>query len=199
MPDPQKRWLAPIIGVSPAQLGVIATDSGPLRRKSGGMAEDDIADYIAGPDSPIPPPHLVMKRIVNRALDQHPRKLVPGKVIAFNIRLNDPRLIEPGAVVWVQLAKRSDPLKHMGSIIRQFLPPDKLATNSSEGNEMLSLDDEERDLVGVIMGTMVPYVIEDMPENGLREDVVAITRDDINNKDDRTRGAAPLRKVTASG
>lgn len=172
----QKLLLAPILGLSPAQLGV-----GPSQpfRQVGGFADDDIEDYVAGPDSPIPPQHIVLKRIVNRALDQHPRGLVPGKVIPFNTRLIDPATIEPGSVVWVQLAKRSDPLVHAGSIIRQFLPPNKLVTNSSETNDIMSLDDVGRDLVASIMGTMVSYLIDDQVFQGYREETVALTKPDL--------------------
>lgn len=179
MPDEQKLLLAPIIAVQPAQLGVFSSPK-TMRRIRTGMAEDDVADYVPGPDTPVAPPHIVMKRILNRALDQHPRRLVPNKVVAFNTRLADPKAIEAGAVVWAQLAQRSDPLTHRGSVIRQFLPPDKLVTNSSEANEIMSLDDEARDLVAVIMGTMIPYVIDDMSENELREETVAVTKSDLN-------------------
>lgn len=179
MPDKQKLLLAPILKVSPAQLGVAAAGIASLRWTSGGMAEDDIVDYMPGPDFPVPPAHISLKQIVNRALDQHPLGLVPGVIIPFNTRLINPAEIEPGAVVWVQMAQRSDPLRFVGSVVRQFLPPDKLVTNSSEGNEIIPMDDPDRDVVASIMGTMAPYRLTEWPSSPrLREDTVAVTRDE---------------------
>lgn len=174
LPNDKKIKLAEIIDVHPRLLGV--PESALVRpRVVAGMAED-LVDYVPGPDSPIPPAHIAIKRVVNRALDQHPKRLVPGKAVAFNLRQADPKHIEPGSVVWVQLARRSDPLLHAGSVLRQFIPPDKLVTNSSEANDIMSLDDVARDLVAVIMGTMA-YTIDDAPENG-RENEVSTTKEE---------------------
>lgn len=176
MPTETKLLLAPILQVRPSQLGVPTSEVRGHGRSIEGFQEDDVVDYRPGPDDPIPPSHIVMKRIANKALDQHPRKLTPGKVVAFNTRLIDPKEIEAGAVVWVQLAQRSDPLVHKGSVVRQFIPPNKLITNSSDENEIISLDDKDRDLVAVIMGTMVPYVVDD--SNSLHTDPLPMRKAD---------------------
>lgn len=178
LPDATKLKLARILRLHPAQLGVssVVAISSPARL-SGGMAED-VVDYLPGPNSPTPPPHIALKRMTVKALDKHPKGLGPGKVIAFDTTKVDPDEIPSGSVVWVQLFARDDPLAHRGTIIRQFIAPDLLVTNSTEGSETMLLSHPDQDFVAVIHGMMV-YTIDDLAENGNRLHTVALTRDEV--------------------
>lgn len=104
--------------------------------------------YEPGPGSAITPqPHVLFIRVTSHAMDDHSERLVPGNVAAFDSRINDIRKIKAGMIVYAE--RRRD--KRVDLLIRQFLPPDKLASNSSGANEMLRADDAEITIKGAFL------------------------------------------------
>ena len=155
MPLELKLKLAPLIQVQPAALGVPAVMA--LQHVEGGLMEDAIP-YLPGRDEPIPPPHIAQFKMRSRALDQHPRKIMPGQVLGMNLNEVDPANIESGKIVVAQLLDRYEGTKSYGTVIRQFIAPNKLITNSSSINEIISLDDPASHVIAVIKGTLA-YVV----------------------------------------
>lgn len=121
---------------------------------------DDAVPYRPGPNFAVPPPHIAMFKVTGRSIDQHPRGLTPGKVIGVNLNDVDPSHIPTGAIVIAQLYDRNEPTKAHGTVLRQFLAPNKLVTNSSETNEVFTFDDPHHPFVAVIKGTLA-WVLED--------------------------------------
>jgi len=159
MPAETKIKLARRLRISPTDLGV----SGfvPIVRSSSFL--DDVKPYIV--DRADFPPHIALFEIQSRALDRHPNNIVPGRLAAINISKTDPARIPVGAIVIAQLCDRTELTKSHGTVMRQFLPPDKLATNSSTGNDIMALDDSSRPFVAVIKGTLA-YMIDAVNHDG---------------------------------
>jgi hypothetical protein len=145
-----KERLAKQLRLPPAALGVSVV---PVHSVVSGFA-DEAEPFLGGPDFSLPPPHITMYRIKSLALDQHPRGLRPGRIVGFNMNDVDPAHILPGQVVLAQLVDRHEGLKGYGTIVRQFLPPDKLVTNSTQTNDMMALNDPSRPYTAIIRGTM---------------------------------------------
>lgn len=156
MPIDVKLRLAKEIEVQPTALGVPAVLA--LQHVEGGMMEDAIT-YRAGPDEPIPPAHIAQFQMRSKALDQHPRRILPGHVLGMNLNEVDPVRIESGTIVVAQLMDRYEGTKSYGTVIRQFIAPNKLITNSSSVNEIIALDDPASHIIAVIKGTLA-YVME---------------------------------------
>jgi hypothetical protein len=158
LPDEVVPLLAPILKLPVgALIGVSATSARPPT----GMAED-AEPYHVRPGSIIPPPNIELLRLVSRKLDQHPLGLAPGKVLGFNKNLADPGQIPAGAVVFATAFDLAGNALERGPIVRQFLPPGKLVTNSSLGDEIVPLQSAKRDFVLKIGGSMT-FVIDEVP------------------------------------
>jgi len=162
MPIDVKLRLAKEIRVQPTALGVPAVVA--LEHVEGGMMED-AAPYVGGLNEPVPPPHIAQFQMRSRALDQHPRRIVPGQVLGMNLNEVDPSQIESGQIVVAQLLDRYEGTKSYGTVIRQFIAPNKLITNSSTVNEIIALDDPASHIVAVIKGTLA-YVIDTRKPGG---------------------------------
>ena len=91
----------------------------------------------------------------NRALDQHPERILPGRILMFDINKSKISEIPSGKIVVVQLCDRFELTRSHGTVIRQFIAPNKIITNSSEFNEIISLDDEALPFIPVVKGTFV--------------------------------------------
>jgi hypothetical protein len=181
MPDEQKLLLAPIIGLHPSQLGMVERPWHSTRPPTGGGMAEDVIPYVPGPNSLRPPPHLILYTLgSDHPLDAHPMHLTPGRVISINTNQCDPATIPPGAVVTAQVFERGkEPFGFKETVLRQFLPPDKLVTNSAvKRNEIVELDAPDSNLIYVIQGTMT-HTVDDVLGNGNREFTVAITREDL--------------------
>lgn len=167
MPNDLKIKLASLIKVPPSALGVPALVAVP-QSQSGGMREEG-ALYMPGPNIAAPPPHIILWQIKTRVLDQHPRRIVPGIVVAMDINRVEPDDIPIGSIVVAQLCSKTGEVgEGYGTIFREFIPPNKLSTNSSGENEIFSLNDPSRPYIAVIKGTLA-YTI-DVAENGNRHD-----------------------------
>lgn len=156
MPIELKLPLAQKLQVPPTALGVPAVIA--LQHVEGGLMEDAVP-YLAGVDDPVPPPHIAQFRMKSKALDQHHRKILPGYILGMNLNETDPSKIETGSIVVVQLFDKYETTKSYGTIIRQFIEPNKLITNSSSINEIISMDDPASPVMAVIKGKLA-YVID---------------------------------------
>jgi hypothetical protein len=161
-PNPQRMLkyedrmaLADVLGVPPELFGVAAIGD-PLKKPTG--FSDDVSPFEHHPDIPPPPAHIMMWEITTNVLDQHPEKLTPGMVMAININMADPARIESGAIVIVQCFDRRELTRTQGTIIREFVAPNKLITNSSGSNQIIRMDDPALPFLPVIRGSML-YVI----------------------------------------
>lgn len=156
MPIDVKLRLAKVIDLPATALGVPAVVA--LQHVQGGTLED-AEPFIAGPDDPKPPSHIAEFRMKTRALDEHPRRILPGHIVGMNINIVDTGTIESGTIVLAQLFDRFEPQKCYGTVVRQFIVPNKLITNSSAVNEMITLNDPASHIIAVIKGTLV-YVLD---------------------------------------
>lgn len=163
MPDHVKVRLAQELRISPGQLGVTA-----VRVATSGFADDAEPYYAGGSSFPKMGPGQAPFIMRSTALSKHERGIRPGKVLVMNTNDVEPETIPVGKVVVASLYDRNELMKSHGTIIRQFLPPDKLVTNSSQDNEIIALDDPSLPYIAVIKGTL-EYIIDDVRENGNRE------------------------------
>jgi hypothetical protein len=162
MPNDVKSMLARKLGVPPARLGVAPTLQDLY---AAGLAESDAEPYVPGPDMPVPPPHIAQFVMRSRALDRHPRGIRPGQVLAMNLNRVEPGSLTAGTIVVAQLYDRAELTRSHGTVMRQFLPPDKLVTNSSQANDIMSLDDPTRPYIAVIKGALA-YIVEEVDGHG---------------------------------
>ena len=159
LPHEVKVMVAGILNMQLAELGIspLAHDT---KQMPAGFADDGESyqpprnHYLAAS------PHIGYFRMRSHALDQHPDRIVPGNILAFDINRVHVPDIPPLAIVVVQLFDRVEGLKTHGTIIRQFVPPNKLVTNSSQANDMISLDDPALPYIAQIRGTMLAVVRE---------------------------------------
>lgn len=153
LPYEVKVMLAQELGVDVRQLGA-APAAGNGERASG-LHEDAVAYQPPDGSNLAVRPHIAYFRMTSRALDQHERPILPGQILAFDINRADPTQIKSGSIVIVQRLSKTDFTKSEGSVIRQFVRPNKLITNSSVQNEIVSIDDPELSYEPVIKGVMV--------------------------------------------
>lgn len=158
------------LGLNPVEIGVtpfvIGTPKANTGERAGskpeafsGFAEADAVPYVPGPDDIVfNAPHIAVLQMKTNALNQHPERIKPGDLLAFDINKTRPDDIRAGEVVYVPLYDKTELLTYHGAIVRQFLPPNKLVTNSSGDNEILSLDDERLPWEPVIKGTLLSVV-----------------------------------------
>lgn len=168
MPDETKVKLAKHLKAPPTKLGVVPWGGrfSATHGVVGGFADDAVP--YQGPSFATFPSHLAPFTVKSRSLDQHPRRIVPGMVLVMNLTVVDPAEIELGKIVVAQLYDRDELTKCHGTVIRQFLPPDKLVTNSSETNEIIALDDPNLPYIAVIKGAL-EHIWIDVRENGNRQ------------------------------
>ncbi|ADJ24821.1 transcriptional regulator, XRE family [Hyphomicrobium denitrificans ATCC 51888] len=106
------------------------------------------------------PKHYLSLKQESTSLDQHPERIRKGDVMIFDLNASDPAKIPPLTIVAVQLCSRKELTKSLGTATLVFIPPNKLITNSSEFNEIISMDDETLPYVPVIRGSFVSVIRE---------------------------------------
>lgn len=148
LPTETKIALAKKLKWAPKELGV---STGFDIVAASGFA-DDAEPYLA--DSGSLPPHIARFTVRARTLDRHAGNIVPGRIGEFNLNMVEPAEIPPGSVVIVQLYDRRELTRCHGTVLRQFLPPDKLVTNSKGDNDIMALDDPQRPYIAVIKGIL---------------------------------------------
>lgn len=105
-------------------------------------------------------PHLAYYRMLSPVLDQHPERILPSQILAVNATKTKTTEFEPDTVVVAFLFDKRDLSKQIGIIVRQFIVPNKLVTNSSSSNEIMSLDDEALPFDIRIKGVLMSVVRE---------------------------------------
>lgn len=153
-----KVKLADILHMDLMELG--AKPIGKTRHTRGALEEDAQAYE--------PPPghwlaraeHIAFFRMESNALDQHPERIKPGHLLAFDLNDTNAAKIPTGKIVLAQLYDKRDLTKSHGAMIRQFVAPNKLITNSSGENTIVSLDDSTLEYEPVIKGTLLSLVRE---------------------------------------
>lgn len=169
LPKGVKLYLADRLHLTHEQLGIkdVEPVRAPLPIGIGELTEDGVP-YEHGPDLAPPPEHITLWRVLTRALDQHPRRILPGMVLAVNTRRTAPAMLKVGEIVAVEVRdRRSGALR--GVVFRQFLPPDKLVTNSSSFNDYFALESPRNDFTARIIGAYA-YTIDLTPEEELQSE-----------------------------
>lgn len=155
MPEAVKIKLAKELKVPPQRLGVSFSNI-PQNK---GFA-DDASPYDGADDFSFLPANLAPFTLKTAALDKHPKKLIPGTVVVVDLNVVRPDQLTIGDVVIVQVFDSRDMTKHYATVFRQFLPPDKLVTNSSGPNEIVSLEDPDNQFKFVIKGVLKYIFLE---------------------------------------
>lgn len=151
------KWLdMPMRDLGIGEIATVADTPAP----PAGLRED--ATPFTPPDSHYlaRSQHIAYFTMRTRALDQHPERIRPGTLLAFDLNKVRPSEIPSGTIVIVQLYDKRDLATSHGTIIRQFIAPNKLVTNSSEANEIISLDDASLPFEPVIKGALISAVRE---------------------------------------
>lgn len=155
LPYEIKLKVADLLSLKPQDLGIspIAPAAAP-----GGFGEDA---------EPYEPPrahflattqHIAFFKMKTHALDQHEKRIKPGDILAVDLNRSRASEIPSGKVVVAQRYDKQDLTKSHGTIIRQFIAPNKLITNSSVANEIVSIDDPSLPYEIVIKGMMISVV-----------------------------------------
>ena len=151
--------LAEIIEMTPQDLGVpdLARPSSVVTT---GLASD--AEPYTPPANHwlARSPHIAYYRVLSKALDQHPERIMPGHILAFDTsRTRVPEMIS-GTIIVAQLVSRPGMSREHAIVIRQYIAPNKLITNSSGENEIISLDDSVSPYEPRIAGVLLSVVRE---------------------------------------
>ena len=158
LPHEIKVALSDVLQMSPRDLGTAIVVDRPA--PSSGFA-DDAAPYEPPAGSLlVRQPHIMYVRMKTRALDQHERRIMPGQVLCFDINKSQTARMPTGAIVIAQKLSRRDFLISDGTLVREFIAPNKLITNSSESNEIISLDDAGLPFEPVVKGTLIAVLDE---------------------------------------
>jgi len=158
LPYEMKLKIAEILQMEIEELGVRPIAA---QRPERGDLEEDAAPFIPPQNHWLArSPNIGFFRMKSRALDQHPERIMPGHLLAFDLGKTNAAEIPSGSIVVVQLYDRRNLTKSHSTIIRQFIVPNKLITNSSDHNEIISLDDPSLPYEPVIKGTLVSVVRE---------------------------------------
>lgn len=158
LPYEMKLKIAEILHMELEELGVRPIAA---QRPERGALEEDAVPYVPPQNHWLArSTHIGFFRMKSTALDQHPERIMPGHLLAFDLNKTNAADIPSGSIVVVQLYDKRDLTKSHGTVIRQFVAPNKLITNSSEHNEIISLDDSSLPYEPVIKGTLVSVVRE---------------------------------------
>lgn len=159
LPYEVKIMLAELVDLDPQQLGV-RTIAQPEKPHGGGLSEDAEAfippagHYLAATT------HVAFFRQKSNSLNQHQERIRIGDLLGFNLNLIDRAKIPTGSIVVAQLYDKHEGLKGYGTVIRQFIAPNKLITNSSDSNEIINMDDPALPYDVMIKGTLLSVIRE---------------------------------------
>jgi len=129
-----------------------------------GMAEESNAEPWTPPAGHFLVPasqQITYYRMSDNSLDQDERRIRAGSILAFRlggVRAPDLRL---GDIVWCQTIDRDDPMRSLGSLVGMWIPPNKVASNSSGANWIYSTDDTEAKRQLIVRGVMMGVVAID--------------------------------------
>lgn len=122
---------------------------------AGSGFEDNVVPYIPGPfDALKPIEHVGYFRPTNADLDEHPDRITSESVLVFDLNAVDIDKVKPGNICLFGLYDKSELLKSHGRLIGQYLPPNKLTSNSRSANWIIRLDDANLMYTMVLKGVM---------------------------------------------
>lgn len=160
LPHEVRVRIAELLKMPPDEMDILLV-SDPAAAPRPGLSESDAEPYTPPPGSYLAPSqHIAYFRMRSRALDQHPERIMPGHLLAFDINRVGVAEMATGTVVLAQLMDRHEMLKGHGTVVRVFMAPNKLITNSSGPNEIVSLDDEALPYIIVIRGVLLSVMRE---------------------------------------
>ncbi len=147
--------LAPVLKSSAAALLGLTNGEHSIERPAApGLAEPDAERYVPPPGSFLTASNTTLIfRMKGAALDQATPAILAGDLVVFDATDDDPARISPFTIVVAQLYDRHEFIQSHGTVIRLFMPPDKLITNSSGPNEIFSLNDPSKPFTAAIRGT----------------------------------------------
>ena len=147
-----------LLGLTLEQLGIVLPpDIMPSPSAQALGVTDDAELYSSNIGVLAPHPPLVMYRVLSRAIERQRLGVLPGDIIFVDPRGADGPP-EEGEAYLVKLYDKSNALTAT-TVIRQFVSPALLITNSAVGNSVgISLDDPELPFEPVIEGKIVRFL-----------------------------------------
>lgn len=147
MPVELKIRLARELKIPPHRLGVSFAN---FPRPSG--RESDVEPYLDVVEFAHLPPNMAPYRVVTNVLDKsYPKRIVPGAILIVNMDFPNSKPLTRGDIVLAHVYDRTHSEPY-AIVLREFVPPDFLATTSSGPNEIMALDDEENEFRFEIIG-----------------------------------------------
>lgn len=120
---------------------------------------DNVKPFIPGPKDALRPTEgTVFFMATNNDLDEHPERIIPGRIIQFKLVAADLKDIQPGQVCLFDLYDKSAKPKAVGHVIGQFTQPNKLASNSSTANWIIRVNDEHLLYLPRLRGVMIHVI-----------------------------------------
>lgn len=161
LPYEERLIIAEFLDMQPHKLG-IAKPAAKQRPPAVGVFCEDAVPYVppAGHYLASTPSHFWMMTQTTNSLNQHSENIKKGDVIVFDLNKTDLTKLTPLTIVAANMCDRTELLKSFGTLVRLFVPPNKLITNSSEMNEIISLDDESLPFIPVLRGSFVSLIRE---------------------------------------
>lgn len=143
-------------------FGVQEVYGEPPSGKAGPGFADEITIYVPGPGDPfrgLESEHHTLYKVNNNALDE--LRIFQGDVVVVDISAAAVENLEPLKIVWVQY--HPDPEMEMDvavSMLRQFVPPALLITNSKTNNldpiNMNAGNNKTANIMGVVVSVHRP-------------------------------------------
>lgn len=145
---PLAERIAGVLGVTTAE--VLGLDADTDVKALQGFSED-VSPYVPAPGDPLAAfasqsHHL--RTVENDQLDRV--RIYRGDVLIIDISEARVKRVAPLDIVLVRFHPVEDFMKPL-SLLRQFVPPRLLITNSSKGNlPMIDMDEEDAHIIGVV-------------------------------------------------
>ncbi|ADJ22986.1 hypothetical protein Hden_1173 [Hyphomicrobium denitrificans ATCC 51888] len=155
MPVDLKIRLATELKIPPHRLGVsFANFPRPSGRASDVEPVVDVAEFAHMSANMAP------FRVLTNVLDKsHPKRILPGEILIVNMDEPSSRQLARGDIIIAYVYDRAHPDPY-ATVLREFIPPDFLATTSSGPNEIMALNDPDNEfrfeVVGVVHHQYLP-------------------------------------------
>jgi hypothetical protein len=146
-----KLKISKLLNVPMQDLGVELDEQLQSSDRATGLADE--AETYDPPHGSIlsRAPHIAYFRSRSSALDRHPLQIRNGDIVAVDIGTGALERIKSGDAVVVQLYLKPECMAAL-TVLRQFIEPGLLITNSSETNAIWRIDDETLPFEPVIKG-----------------------------------------------
>lgn len=155
LPYELKLKVAELLHMTPRDLGIAPIEPGQSAVLAAGR--EDAVPFVPKPGGILAAsPTIGYFTMKSDVLDQaQPVAIQRGQILAFDLTRNTPAKIAAGKIVVVSLLDKRELARSHGVIVRVFMPPNKLLTNSSGHNEIISIDDPALPWEPVIRGTLL--------------------------------------------